>query len=80
MSTRVMQRQVYPSGKYDPKPRVVTSKKMYALVDHNHKLVYHRDGHILLFSRRKDANEWLVEKETPMKWRVEILDVHITTR
>ena len=81
MRTRdIRDRRVYLSGNYEPEPRVVTSKKMYCLVDRKHKLVYHKDGHILLFSRRKDADEWLIDQDTPKDWRVMIYDVHITTR
>jgi len=63
-------------------PVVVTllQKKMFVIVDHNHKPIYHRDGHLLIFSRARDGRSWLFNNKTQgsKEWRLLKLAINIT--
>lgn len=63
-------------------PGIITllEKKMFVIVDHNHKPVYHRDGHLLIFSRARDGRSWLFNNKTQgsKEWRLLKLPISIT--
>ncbi len=57
----------------------VIYRKMFVIVDSNHKLVVHRDGYLLIFYRSKDAKNWLYDNIKESKgWRVIKMEVDIT--
>lgn len=47
----------------------VTSRKAFAIVNHNHSLVFHRDGCIMIFYSKKRAKDFLDGPEIPEGWR-----------
>lgn len=75
--------QVYQTGRYkkEPEPRILTEREQWAIVDRKHKLVFHRDGHNLLFSRKKDADAWMIKHrlDIPEDWRILKVETSITT-
>ncbi len=59
----------------------VTNKKQWVIVDNKGKLVYHFDGHLLIFSRKRIGLDWLkknLKKNVTTSWRLESLVVCIT--
>lgn len=54
----------------------VTSKKYWIVLTNKGRLAYNDDGSIVMFSRRRDALEFLVSK--PEYLKIEKLDVIIT--
>jgi hypothetical protein len=60
-----------------PEVETITSKKFWVLLNNKGRLVYHKtEGHIFLFSRRKDALDYLMDYCPENK--IEKLDVIIT--
>lgn len=55
----------------------ITSKKYWVVLSNKDKLVYDKLGHILIFSRRLDALEYL-EILNNTNYKIEKLDVIIT--
>ena len=57
----------------------VIYRKMFVIVDNNHKLVVHKDGHLLIFYRARDAKNWLFDNiKEDKRWRIVKLEVDIT--
>jgi hypothetical protein len=58
----------------------VIFRKMFIIVDNKHKPIVHRDGHLLIFYRAKDATSWLFNNPDKAKigWRVVKMEVDIT--
>jgi flagellar basal body rod protein FlgG len=60
---------------------IITDKKQWVVIDNKGKLVYHRDGHFLIFSNKRIALAWFRENDKLLKntsWRLEKLTVCIT--
>lgn len=55
----------------------VTDRKMYAIVDQNHSLVFHRDGCVMLFMRKRTAQDFLDDPDIPKNWRPIKVKIHI---
>lgn len=47
----------------------LTDRRAYAITDNKHKLVFHKDGHLLLFYTRRKANDYLKYNKCPEDWR-----------
>lgn len=63
--------QVYKQDLKDPIAVTLTTKKMFTIVDSSHKLVHHRDGHLLIFTKARDAKSWLFRNIKEDKgWRI----------
>lgn len=60
----------------DPEIQTILDKKLYMVVNRHHRPIYHKDGHLMLFSRKKDAERWL-EKNQTEDWRIEKLNIYI---
>lgn len=66
-----------------PLVETITSKKFWVMLNNKGRLVYHKDGHILIFSRKRDADSYLMDM---INWntaedvnvKLEKLDVIIT--
>lgn len=48
---------------------IITDRKVYLIVDHKHKPVFHRDGMLLIFYNKRDAEDFLWDKKIPESWR-----------
>lgn len=62
------------------KPGTIADKKAFVIVDQKHRPVFHRDGYILVFYRKKDAEQWLlnlhVNQENEL-WRIMKMNIHL---
>jgi len=47
----------------------LTDRRAYAITDNKHKLVFHKDGHLLLFFTRRKASDYLKYNKCPDSWR-----------
>ena len=59
----------------------LTNKKYWVVVDNKSNLVYHRDGHLLIFASKRIAKDWFIENDKQcrnMSWKIERLTVFIT--
>ena len=65
----------------DAKPTIetVTNKRHWCVVNNKGKLMYHEDGFLLIFPRRKDALDWVSNNTNPGLdgSRIEKLDITI---
>jgi hypothetical protein len=65
----------------NPEVETLTNKKYWVVVDNKSNLVYHRDGHLLIFANKRIAVEWFRENDRKCKnktWRLERLTLCIT--
>ncbi len=70
--------QIYQTTK-EPVRKTLINKKMFVVVDNDHKLVSHKDGHLLIFHRARDAKSWIFNNMKGDKgWRILKLEVDIT--
>jgi hypothetical protein len=82
-----MKKKYYPqiynqTGKFlkEPETETIMDKQLHAVVDRSHRLVHHKDGHTLLFTRKKDGISWLMnQKDIPDDWRLMRVDACIMT-
>lgn len=58
----------------------VIFRKMFIIVDNKHKPIVHKDGHLLIFYRARDAVSWLFNNgiDGDKGWRVLKMEVDIT--
>ena len=64
-----------------PEVETITNKKYWVVVDNKNNLVYHREGHLLIFANKRIAIEWFKENDRKCKnvtWRLERLSLCIT--
>lgn len=66
-----------------PEVEQVLDRKLYVIVDNKHRPITHMDGHLMIFHRMIDAEDWLdkVAESADTRdiiWRVEKLSVYIT--
>lgn len=54
---------------FSDKEELITDRKIYIIVDSNHKPVFHSDGHLLLFYNKRVAMEYLEDNDVPENWR-----------
>jgi uncharacterized pyridoxamine 5'-phosphate oxidase family protein len=65
----------------NPEVETITNKKYWVVVDNKNNLVYHRDGHLLIFANKRIAIEWFHDNDRKCKnttWRLERLNLCIT--
>lgn len=68
---------------FPQKPQIDTilDKKMWVIVDNSLRPVCHKDGFILIFHRKRDAQDWLFENELKKNpdsfWRIKPLKVTV---
>lgn len=55
----------------------ITDRKIYAIVDQKHSLVFHKDGYIMLFMRKRTAQDFLDDPDIPKDWRPIRIKIHI---
>lgn len=48
---------------------IITDRKVYLIVDHKHKPVFHKDGYLLIFYNKRDTEEFLDNPKLPDTWR-----------
>ena len=56
----------------------ILNRRLFTIVNNKHRLVTHKDGHLLLFHRKKDAQRWLLNNDINDTWRVEKLEILVT--
>ena len=70
-------RRIHPSKNKEPKPTQILNRRMFAIVNRRHRPVYHKDGHLLIFSRKRDAMTWLETNHVNLEWRTVPLEISI---
>ena len=72
--------QRYREKNKTPEVETITDKKYWVVVDGKGKLVYHREGHLLIFPNKKIAVQWFKRNDktcTSLSWRLERLTLCI---
>lgn len=62
----------------DPFPKTVINRKMFIIVDNKHKPVTHKDGHLLIFFRGKDARKYIQKNKANETWKEKRISLDIT--
>lgn len=47
----------------DPIPKTIMNRKMFGILGINKRLMTHREGHLLLFYKSRDAKHWLFQNK-----------------
>ena len=71
----------FASTNKDPVIVTITNKKYWVVIDNKDNLMYHRDGHLLIFSSKRKALEWFHiydKKGKNSSWKLEKLSLSIT--
>lgn len=56
----------------------MTSRRAWALTDNKHSLVFHKDGHLLIFYTKRKAVDYLKYNKCPEIWRPTRIQLEIT--
>jgi hypothetical protein len=67
---------------------LILDKNLWVIVNNKHRPIYHKDGHLLIFPRKKDAESWLdtaLEKvnntgDSIWTWRIIKLSILISRK
>lgn len=76
-----MNRNSYQKYK-DSKPTLtgtVINRRMFIILDLKHKPLVHRDGHLMIFYRSREANNFIYKNKANEIWRVKPVRLDITT-
>lgn len=62
-----------------PDIETILNKKLYIIVDEQHRPIHHSDGYMLFFHQKRKALRWIEKNASDnLKWRLEKLSVLIT--
>ena len=71
---------IYSEKNKKPELDQILDRRMYVIVNRLSKPMCHRDGHLLIFYKKKEAMRWLEEnKNEDEKWRVRALRTSLMT-
>jgi hypothetical protein len=66
---------IYPEKNRQPEAITIIDKRLFLVVDRKNKPIAHRNGNILPFFRKRDAEKWLIENDIDGKrWRIVPID------
>jgi len=60
-------------------PVQLITKKMFAICDNKGKILTHKDGHLLIFHRARDAKYWLYDMFMDTEWKIRKVQLAVTT-
>ncbi len=63
----------------EAKSDTVIYRKMFIILDLKKKPLVHKDGHLLIFYRSRDAKSFVFNNKAQDLWRVKIVQLDITT-
>jgi hypothetical protein len=59
--------------------RTLINRKMFIILDLKGKPLVHRDGHLMIFYRSKEAKSFVFNNKGQVAWRIKRVELDITT-
>lgn len=59
--------------------RTIINRKMFIILDLKGKPLVHRDGHLMVFYRGREARSFLFKNKAQDIWRIKRVELDITT-